>query len=185
VRGLTAPVLPDILRPGLRIVFCGSAAGAESARVGAYYAGPGNKFWPILHKTGLTDRLLKPANFRTLPDFGIGLTDLAKAASGSDASLPPGADDPAALHDRIRRCRPAILAFNGQRAGRVFLRHHAAARTVDYGPQPWSVGDTAIFVLPSTSGAANGFWDEGPWHALASRAKTIRYHPPGTTTDNP
>lgn len=185
MRGLTGPVLPDILVPGLRIVFCGSAAGAESARAGAYYAGPGNKFWPILHKTGLTDCLLKPENFRTLPDFGIGLTDLAKGASGSDASLPRGADDPAGLHDRIRRYRPAILAFNGKRAGRVFLRHHAAARTVDYGPQPWSVGHTAIFVLPSTSGAANGFWDEAPWLALARRAKTVPNHPPDRTTDIP
>jgi TDG/mug DNA glycosylase family protein len=171
VRGLTGPVLPDILRPGLRIVFCGSAAGAASARVGAYYAGPGNKFWPMLHQTGLTPHRLEPQDFNQLPDFGIGLTDLAKHASGSDASLPRGADDPAGLHDRIHHYQPAILAFNGKRSGQVFLKHHAAARAIDYGLQRWTISKTMIFVLPSTSGAANGFWDEGPWCALARHAK--------------
>ncbi len=173
MRGLIKPVLPDILRPDLRIVFCGSAAGAASARAGAYYAGPGNKFWPILHRVGLTPRLLVPESFKELPDFGIGLTDLAKGAAGSDASLPRDADDPAGLHDRIHRYRPAILAFNGKRSGQVFLKHHAAARAIDYGPQPWTIGKTVIFVLPSTSGAANGFWDEGPWYALAHHAKIV------------
>ena len=173
MRGLTESILPDILRPGLRIVFCGSAAGAASARASAYYAGPGNKFWPILHKTGLTPRLLEPRDFNALPDFGIGLTDLAKHASGSDGSLPRGADEPAGLHDRIQRTQPAILAFNGKRSGQVFLKHHAAARSVDFGLQTWTVGKTTIHVLPSTSGAANGFWDEGPWYALAHHAKIV------------
>ena len=173
MRCLTAPALPDILEPGLRIVFCGSAAGAVSARIGAYYAGPGNKFWPMLHKTGLTPTLLEPMQFRRLPDFGIGITDLAKHASGSDASLPSGADDPAGLHDRIQRNRPGILAFNGKRSARVFLKHLAGARTVDYGIQPWKLEGTEIFVLPSTSGLASGYWDEAPWYALARHAKTV------------
>ena len=171
--GLTEPILPDILEQGLRIVFCGSAAGAASARAGAYYAGPGNKFWTILHRAGLTPRLLGPANFKELPDFGIGLTDLSKHASGGDASLPAKADDPAGLHDRILRCQPVFLAFNGKRSAQVFLKNHAGVRTVEYGLQRWTIGKTTIFVLPSTSGAANGFWDEGPWHDLAHHAKTV------------
>jgi TDG/mug DNA glycosylase family protein len=173
VRGLTEPVLPDILASDLQIVFCGSAAGAASSRAGAYYAGPGNKFWPILHRIGLTPRLFAPHEFSALPDFGIGLTDLAKHAAGSDASLPPGADDPAGLFERISRFKPALLAFNGKRSSQVFLKHYAQARSVDYGLQPSTIGDTKIFVLPSTSGAANGFWDEAPWYALADCAKTV------------
>lgn len=173
MRGLTGPVLPDVLKPGLRIVFCGSAAGAASARVKAYYAGPGNKFWPILVKTGLTPRRFEPHDFKELPDFGIGLTDMAKHASGSDASLPRGADDPVGLYDRIRRYRPACLAFNGKRAGQVFLKHHFAIRTVAYGLQPRTIAATAIFVLPSTSGLASRYWDEAPWYALADHAKTV------------
>jgi TDG/mug DNA glycosylase family protein len=171
VRGLTGPILPDILEPELRVVFCGSAAGAVSARVGAYYAGPGNKFWSILHRTGLTPRVLAPEEFQTLPAFGIGLTDLAKHASGSDVSLPRSADDPAGLEEKIRGYRPGILAFNGKRASQVFMRHLAGLRNVDYGRQRQKVGETEIFVLPSTSGAANGFWDERPWYALARRVK--------------
>ncbi|MDE0408815.1 MAG: mismatch-specific DNA-glycosylase, partial [Alphaproteobacteria bacterium] len=71
-------VLPDILPPGLDLAVCGAAAGRRSAEVGAYYAGSGNRFWRILHETGLTPRLLGPEEFRLLPEFGIGLTDLAK-----------------------------------------------------------------------------------------------------------
>ena len=71
--------LPDVLRPGLRLVICGSAAGAVSAARGAYYAGPGNKFWPILAEVGLTPRLLRPDEFATLPAFGIGLTTWPRA----------------------------------------------------------------------------------------------------------
>ncbi|HEU5143069.1 MAG TPA: uracil-DNA glycosylase family protein [Solirubrobacterales bacterium] len=51
-------VLPDLVRPGLRVVFCGTAAGTASARAGAYYAGPGNRFWETLRVTGLTPVLL-------------------------------------------------------------------------------------------------------------------------------
>ena len=77
-------VLPDVLGSGLSIVFCGSAAGAASARAGAYYAGPGNRFWPTLYRVGLTPRILAPADFRTVRRYGIGLTDLCKTESGSD-----------------------------------------------------------------------------------------------------
>lgn len=171
--GLTGSILPDILENGLRLVFCGSAAGAASSRAGAYYAGPGNKFWPILHKTGLTPHLVAPQKFRDLPDFGIGLTDLAKHAAGSDSSLPLGADDPPGLLDKIHRYQPGFLAFNGKRSGAVFLKHLTGVRNVDYGLQDQKIGATEIYVLPSTSGAANGFWDEAPWFALARNAKTV------------
>jgi TDG/mug DNA glycosylase family protein len=80
-------VLPDVLEPGLRVVFCGMAAGPMSAQVAAYYAGPGNQFWEVLYRTGLTCRKLDPHEFRTLPKYGLGLTDLAKTHSGSDRAI--------------------------------------------------------------------------------------------------
>lgn len=98
---------------------------------------------------------------------------MAKQASGSDAGLPASADNPAGLLDKLGRYRPAILAFNGKRAGQVFLKHQFGSRQVAYGLQETKIADTAICVLPSTSGAANGFWDEAPWHALAQLAKTV------------
>jgi TDG/mug DNA glycosylase family protein len=63
-------VLPDLLQPGLRVVFCGTAVGRQSAAVGAYYAHPNNRFWRILYQTGLTPLLLEPHQFRDLPSYG-------------------------------------------------------------------------------------------------------------------
>ena len=170
-RPMTAPtppdVLPDVLGPGLRVVFCGSAAGAVSARMGAYYAGPGNMFWPTLYRVGLTRRVLVPAEFRTVLRYGIGLTDLCKTGSGSDAELSRHADDAAALAAKIVKHRPAVLAFNGKRAARVFL----GAETLDYGEQARRIGETAIHVLPSTSGAARRWWDETFWRRVADAVR--------------
>jgi double-stranded uracil-DNA glycosylase len=60
-------ILPDVLAPNLKVVFCGTAAGTQSAEVGAYYAGRGNKFWRTLYEIGLTPRQLAPHEFTSLP----------------------------------------------------------------------------------------------------------------------
>ena len=99
-------ILPDVLAPGLRIVFCGSGAGAASAARGAYYAGPGNKFWPTLHAVGLTPRRLAPEEFASVLEYGIGLTDLAKTRSGPDTQVRGGYD--------VERLR-AVIAANAPR----------------------------------------------------------------------
>ena len=75
-------ILPDVLRPYLDVVFCGTAAGTESAKRGAYYAGPGNRFWKTLFEIGLTPRVINPSAFRTAVDHGIGFTDLANTPRG-------------------------------------------------------------------------------------------------------
>ncbi len=112
----------------MRIVFCGTAAGTESARRRCYYAHPQNRFWRALHEAGLTDRLLDCSEFAQLPQFGIGLTDIAKAASGMDKELPAdalGRAACAAMEAKIRACAPAILAFTSLTAGRRYLRREA------------------------------------------------------------
>ena len=159
-------VLPDVLEHGLRVVFCGTAVGEASARVGAYYAGPGNQFWSVLWRVGLTPRRLAPSEFRELPLHGIGLSDLVKARAGGDAVL--SADDfyTQSLTDKIRQFAPMILAFNGKKAAETFL-----GRAVSYGLQDEKIGQTILFVLPSTSGAARGYWDESHWEALAAQVK--------------
>lgn len=143
-------------------MFCGSAAGRVSALRGVYYGGPGNRFWPTLAETGLTPRPLAPEDFHRVTEFGLGLTDLCKAASGGDAELPSGADDPAALRTKILRFRPKILAFVGKRPAGVFL-----GRTPDYGAQAEAIAATRIYVLPSPSGAARRYWDVSWWRTLA------------------
>lgn len=162
-------VLPDVLAPGLAAVFCGSAPGHVSARVGAYYAGPGNRFWPTLHAVGLTPRRLAPAEFREVLRYGIGLTDLAKHESGVDRDLSAAAYDPGGLRARIARIAPRILAFTAKRPAQAFL-----GRRPDYGWQPERIGETRLFVLPSPSGAARGHWDETHWRELAAHVMIAR-----------
>jgi len=162
-----APVLPDVLGPGLAVVFCGSAVGLKSAQVGAYYAGPGNRFWPTLAAVGLTPRRLAPEEYATVLDYGIGLTDLTKTEFGADAALSGRADDPSALARKIENHRPCALAFNGKRAAAVFVLRQFGRLISTYGCQPERIGTTAIFVLPSTSGAAARYWTVRPWIELA------------------
>jgi TDG/mug DNA glycosylase family protein len=90
-------VLQDLLRQGLKAVFCGTQAGSQSARRGAYYAGRGNRFWPTLHDVGLTSVRLAPEQYARLLDCGIGLTDVAKKTSGADSLLRPTHVDAAFL----------------------------------------------------------------------------------------
>ena len=160
-------ILPDVLNSDLNIVFCGMAAGNRSAAMRAYYAGSGNKFWRVLADTGLTPELLQPSQFHSLPDFGIGLTDVAKYASGNDVDILHSDRDPGAVRAKILRYSPKILAFNGKKAAATFYK--CKTGDVKYGLQGEMLGSTSIYVLPSTSGSANGYWDVSYWRELADR----------------
>ena len=157
--------LPDLLQLGLKLVFCGTAAGNVSAARGAYYAGPGNRFWKILFAVGLTPRLLEPKEFTRLSEFGIGLTDVAKTVSGQDVDIPVHAFDRERFAASIRATRPGHLAFNGKKAAALFLG--LPTGKIPYGSALALPDFPPVTVLPSTSGAASGFWNPAPWHALA------------------
>ncbi|NKB20178.1 MAG: mismatch-specific DNA-glycosylase [Alphaproteobacteria bacterium] len=157
-----------MLPAGLRLVFCGSAAGTVSAQRQAYYAGPGNKFWPTLFETGLTPRLFSPEEYQLLPNYGIGFTDMAKNVFGSDASLPKDADDPERVYQVVKKADPKILAFVGKRSAQVFFKAHFGLKNMEYGIQQQTVGSTKVFVLPSPSGLAVRYWTITPWQALAA-----------------
>jgi mismatch-specific thymine-DNA glycosylase len=155
-------VLPDLLPAGLRVVFCGTAAGTASAKAKAYYAGPGNAFWQALHQTGLTPVELVPAEFERLPEYGIGLTDICKVSYGSDAEVGVSEFDVGGLQRKIAAAEPTRLAFNGKNAARGALE-----RDVRFGVQEEQIGGAEAWVLPSTSGAARRYWKIGPWEELA------------------
>ena len=155
-------ILPDVIAADLDIVFCGTAAGAESARRRAYYAGPGNAFWRVLYAVELTPRRLEPEEYAHLLQWRLGLTDLAKEISGNDVVLSKAHFDTARLRGLLARYRPRILAFTGKRAAREFL-----GGEVTYGLMTRRVAGTRVFVLPSPSGAACRYWDEAPWRELA------------------
>jgi TDG/mug DNA glycosylase family protein len=165
-RQTDAHVLPDVLQPGLALVFCGTAAGKRSAAERAYYAHPGNLFWRALFEAGLTPRQLAPSEFPQLPDYGIGLTDLSKRHSGNDDELPRDAFDVPALIEKIERYAPRLLAFTSKNAARAML-----GGTVHYGLQNEVVGNTRLFVLPSPSGQARGHWILAPWLMLSERVR--------------
>lgn len=159
-------VLPDVLAPNLRVVFCGSAAGTKSAKLGMPYAGPGNKFWPTLYAAGFTPTLWHPADFKKLPSLGYGLTDVNKTEFGMDTQLTDG-DDPDELRRKIVKYKPRILAFTAKRPAMVVL----ARKKVEYGFQDETIGTTRLYVLPSPSGRAGSFWDIGKWRELADAVK--------------
>jgi TDG/mug DNA glycosylase family protein len=161
-------MLEDVIAPSLALVVCGSAVGAQSAIVGHYYAGPGNRFWRTLHLVGLTPRQLDPTEAPLLLYHGIGLTDLVKFQAGSDAAIRFGDADAERLRATILRYAPRVLCFNGLRAAREYLRH----RNVGYGLRDERIGATVLFVAPSTSGAANASWDLARWHELALMVRT-------------
>ncbi len=164
-------ILPDRLKPGLKLVFCGTAAGRVSALQQAYYAHGQNKFWKTLHAVGLTPCLFAPNEYEMLWEHGIGLTDIAKHAYGMDHQLPKDALGDAAaqaLRARIVKIQPRILAFTSLNAGRKVMGPRAAA-----GEQQEKLGETRVFILPSPSPLAANHWDIAPWRALARAVKKL------------
>jgi TDG/mug DNA glycosylase family protein len=142
--------VPDVLAPGLRAVFCGINPGRRSAAAGHHFANPRNDFWRLLHDAGLTPRRLAPAEQHALPGFGFGLTNAAHRTTGGSGDLRRADFDGA--RQRLERIaaelRPRVIAFVGKEAYRGTFGERPAL-----GLQPLRLGDTLLFVLPSTSPA--------------------------------
>ena len=164
-------VLDDVLCCGLTIVFCGTAAGDDSAARKAYYAGPGNLFWQTLYEIRLTERLLAPEEFTSLNQYRIGLTDLAKKTSGLDDSLTMKDFDVDRFRSRIASTKPKLIAFNGKKAASVVFER--PTHSIRYGLQEQSFGGCRAFVLPSTSGSGRRYWDKIHWFELARIAEEL------------
>ncbi len=147
-------VLPDVLRQDLHLVFCGTAPSRRSAQVGAYYAHGGNMFWKILFEAGFTPNQMAPLQYRDLLELDIGLTDLNKLQSGVDSELDAVAYDPDGLLAKVHAYRPEILAFTSKHGARTFY----GRPSINYGRQIERIGETIVWVLPSTSGSARPHW---------------------------
>ena len=156
-------ILPDVLDYNLKIVFCGMAASKKSKQVKAYYAGPGNKFWNTLYHVRLTSEKLKPEEFKQLITYKIGLTDICKTDFGNDIELDSLKFDVKRFNSAIIEYQPKIVCFNGKKAAKVYFNKNS----VEYGIQNEKIGKSKLFVAPSTSGAASGFWDINIWKILA------------------
>lgn len=162
-------ILPDLLQPGLDIVFCGTAPGVASAQALAYYAKPGNKFWRVLHETGLTPVQIAPENYPQLLTYGLGLTDLCKTTFGQDKDLPHTHLDRAGLRRKILKYKPRYLAFTSLQGVKWYLEDNK----VRPGLQTHAIGTTQLFALPSTSGLATNHWNIQPWQELANLVRSI------------
>jgi len=142
--------VPDVLAPGLRVVFCGINPGRFSAAAGAHFANPRNDFWRLLHAAGFTPRLYEPSEQFELLPFGIGLTNAADRTTPGSSDLRRA--DFAGSAERLERLavglRPEWLAFVGKEAYRG-----AYAERPEHGVQARLLAETQLFVLPSTSPA--------------------------------
>lgn len=163
--GRSAPILPDVLPPGLAVVFVGESAGQTSAREGNYYAGHRNCFWAELATAGITSRQFHPSEWALLPEFGVGLTDVFKHVSNAElkrmspaaraAAVRAGAD---ALRRRLAVASPVAVCFMGLGLGRevgVYLFGWEEGSSRGAGQQPDALlGDCQVWLCPSTSAAA-------------------------------
>jgi TDG/mug DNA glycosylase family protein len=136
--------IPDVLGPGLRVLFCGINPSLQSGLTGHHYARPGNRFWAALHRSGFTDRQLRPAEDATLLQYGLGCTT-ARADEVPAEELRAGA---VRLRELAGGWRPQWVAIVGIGAARLALR----LPPTSVGRQECGLGSASLWVLPSTSG---------------------------------
>jgi double-stranded uracil-DNA glycosylase len=152
VRGdLGLPPLPDYLRPGLKILFIGFNPGQRSAATGRHYGYPGNRFWWLLHQSGLTPRLYRPDEDEALPALGYGLTNIVARPSRSSSDLAAWElkEGSGELLAKLHRFRPCIACYNGIGIYRALAGH----RKIAYGRQAEPVvPGVADFVAAAPSG---------------------------------
>jgi mismatch-specific thymine-DNA glycosylase len=145
--------LPDYLRRGMKLVIVGCNPGEQSARLGHYYAGRSNAFWPLLYESGLVPEPLEYRDDRRVIEFGIGLTDLVKRPTRGvdDLTREEFAEGRVLLAQKLSEVQPKVVAFHGKLAYERFTGkkgHYGLQRGVLYGAR--------VFVLPSTSGRNTG-----------------------------
>ena len=126
--------LPDVIAPGLEVLFCGINPSLVSATRGHHFARPGNRFWPALHLAGLTPRRLTPEEDTELLGHGIGVTNLVDRPTRAAAELTASElrDGASALAELVGEFRPQVLAVLGR--------------------QPERVGGVVTWVAPNPSG---------------------------------
>ncbi|MGH9933046.1 MAG: G/U mismatch-specific DNA glycosylase [Pyrinomonadaceae bacterium] len=142
--------MPDVIAPGLRVLFCGINPGLYTAAVGHHFARPGNRFWPALFAAGFTDRLVSPFAERDLLQSGYGITNVVMRATATADQLAREEFRAGGrrLVVKVRRYKPAFLAVLGLGAYRAAWEKPKAV----IGRQQETIGETVVWVLPNPSG---------------------------------
>jgi TDG/mug DNA glycosylase family protein len=142
--------VPDLIAPGLAVLFCGINPGLYTAAIGHHFGRPGNRFWPSLHAAGFTPRLFDPSEEEELLPLGYGITNVVARATAaadelSEREFIAGGK---LLREKVLKFAPRYLAVLGIGAYRVAFAKPKAA----LGLQPETVGETRVWLLPSPSG---------------------------------
>lgn len=152
--------LPDLLAPGLALVFVGLNPSEYSARAGHYFANPRNRFWAAFNRSRLLPPALGrpcvPSDDAALPEYGIGFTDVVKRPTPQASGL-KAADYrrwAPLLRERLLQCRPRMVCFHGLMAYKAYLRYGEGVKSnPELGRQPRNIADSAVFVVPNPSPA--------------------------------
>jgi double-stranded uracil-DNA glycosylase len=142
--------LPDVIAPGLKVLFCGINPGLYTAWVGHHFARPGNRFWKALHAGGFTPRVLDPSEEQLLLEFGCGITNVADrpSAAADELSREELIEGGRRLAEKVERYHPRWLAVLGLGAYRTAFAKPKAS----FGPQEETIGGARVWVLPNPSG---------------------------------
>lgn len=142
--------VPDVIAPGLKVLFVGINPGLYSGAVGHHFARPGNRFWPVLHKAGFTPKQLSPAEEQELLQYGYGITNIVNRTTAAATELEPEELQAGGkrLIAKIKQNQPRIAAILGVQAFRIAFGKPKAS----FGPQEERIGASRIWVLPNPSG---------------------------------
>jgi TDG/mug DNA glycosylase family protein len=142
--------IPDVVAPGLDVLFCGINPSLWSGATGHHFARPGNRFWPTLHRAGFTSRQLRPDETEALLREGVGITNLVNRATTAAAEL--SRDELRGggmrLRETVRTYRPRSVAVVGIEA----YRNAFDAPKASVGRQPEPLEGVLLWVLPNPSG---------------------------------
>lgn len=147
--------LPDVIAPGLRVLFCGINPGLQAAASGHHFVGRGNRFWPVMHLAGFTPHLIAPQDSGRLLRHGYGLTTLIERATAGEDGLAPAEYRAAAagFRQKIRHYAPAFIGFLGKAAYAGLV----GQRDVAWGPQDIMIEGCKVWLLPNPSGRNRSF----------------------------
>ena len=160
----------DLVADPLRLLFVGINPGLWTAAVNAHFARPGNRFWPALHRAGITADSSTPATVSrgrrraSWPPLGIGITNIVPTASARADEL---------TRDEVRA---GAAALRGQGARRCARRSSPCSASPPTGRR--SAVRRRIGRRPTSLGAPSCGCCRTPAGSTPTRRSTA--WPPGT-----